>query len=41
LLTGVVAVLAAVAATPVGSDWFDSLGARIGDVRTWIEGLFT
>ena len=41
LLTGVVAVLAALAVTPVGSDWFDSLGERVDDARTWIEGLFT
>jgi hypothetical protein len=40
LLTGVVAVVAAVAVTPVGGDWFDSLGERIDDVRIWIEGLF-
>jgi uncharacterized membrane-anchored protein len=41
LLTGVVAVAAAVAVTPVGSDWFDSLGERVVDARTWIEGLVT
>ena len=41
LLAGVVAVIAAVAITPVGSDWFDSLGERIDDARTWIEGLFS
>ena len=41
LLAGVVAVVAAVAITPVGGDWFDSLGERIDDARTWIEGLFS
>jgi len=41
LLAGVVAVIAAVAITPVGGDWFDSLGDRIDDARTWIEGLFS
>ena len=41
LLAGVVAVLVAVAITPVGGDWFDSLGERIDDARTWIEGLFS
>ncbi len=41
LLAGVLAVAAAVAITPVGGEWFDSLGDRIDDVRTWIEGLFS
>ncbi len=41
LLAGVLAVIASVAITPVGSDWFDSLGDRIDDARTWIEGLFS
>ena len=41
LLAGVAAVLAAVAITPVGGEWFDSFGASIDDARTWIEGLFS
>ena len=41
LLAGVLAVVASVAITPVGSDWFDSLGDRLDDARTWIEGLFS
>ncbi len=41
LLAGVVAVVVALGVTPVGSDWFDSLGDRIDDLRTWIEGLFS
>jgi uncharacterized membrane-anchored protein len=41
LLAGIVAVVVAVAVTPVGGDWFDSLGTRIDDARSWIEGLFT
>jgi uncharacterized membrane-anchored protein len=41
LLAGAVAVIAAVAVTPVGGDWFDSLGTHVDDARTWIEGLFS
>lgn len=41
LLAGLFAVVAAVAVTPVGGDWFDSAGDRLGDAQTWIEGLFT
>jgi uncharacterized membrane-anchored protein len=41
LLAGVVAVVTAVAVTPVGGDWFDSVGQYIDDARTWIEGLFS
>ncbi|MGI9084784.1 MAG: putative cytokinetic ring protein SteA [Aeromicrobium sp.] len=41
LLAGVAAVFVAVAITPVGGDWLDSLGERTDDARTWIEGLFS
>lgn len=41
LFAGIAAVVAAVALTPVGGGWFESLGERIGDARTWIEGLFS
>ena len=41
LVAGAVAVVAAVAVTPVGGDWFDSLGQHLADARTWIEGLFS
>ncbi|WP_375003435.1 putative cytokinetic ring protein SteA [Aeromicrobium sp. CTD01-1L150] len=41
LLAGVVALVVAVAATPVGQQWFDSLGERVSDLRTWIEGLIS
>lgn len=41
LLAGLVAVGAAVAITPVGQDWFDSLGDQLADLGTWIKGLFS
>lgn len=41
LLAGLAAVVTAIAITPVGGDWFDSLGTHIDDARTWIEGLFS
>lgn len=41
LAAGVVAVAAAIAITPVGNDWYDSLGGQIGDLGTWIKGLFS
>ncbi|AWB92489.1 putative cytokinetic ring protein SteA [Aeromicrobium chenweiae] len=41
LLAGIVAVGVAVAITPVGQDWFDSLGDRLADLGTWIKGLFS
>jgi len=41
LLAGVTAVAAAIAITPVGQDWFDSVGDQLVDLGTWIKGLFT
>ena len=41
LLAGVVAVGAAVGITPVGQDWFDSIGDQLTDLGSWIKGLFT
>lgn len=41
LAAGVVAVVVAIAVTPVGNDWFDSLGDRLADLGTWIKGLFS
>ncbi len=41
LLAGVIAVIAAIAVTPVGHDWFGSTGDHIADVGTWIKGLFS
>ncbi|MGJ9412220.1 putative cytokinetic ring protein SteA [Aeromicrobium sp. CF4.19] len=41
LAAGVVALVVAVGSTPVGQEWFASLGDRIGDLRSWIEGLFS
>lgn len=39
LLAGVLAVVAAIGVTPTGADWYDALGERLGDLRTWLEGL--
>jgi uncharacterized membrane-anchored protein len=41
LLAGVVAVATAVAVTPVGNDWFDSLGTQLSDFGNWIKGLIS
>lgn len=41
LLAGVVAVATAVAVTPVGNDWFDSIGSQLSDFGTWIKGFFS
>lgn len=41
LAAGVVAVVAAIAITPVGQDWIDSIGGQIADLGTWIKGLFS
>ena len=41
LAAGVAAVAVAIAVTPVGNDWFDSLGDRLVDLGTWIKGLFS
>jgi uncharacterized membrane-anchored protein len=41
LLAGVVAVVAAIAVTPVGHDWFGSFGDHLDDFGTWTKGLFT
>ncbi|MEP7092249.1 MAG: SteA domain-containing protein, partial [Nocardioidaceae bacterium] len=41
LLAGFVALGVAVAATPVGGDWWSSVGDGRSDVLQWIQGLFT
>jgi uncharacterized membrane-anchored protein len=41
LVAGIVAVAVAVGVTPVGQEWFDSIGDRLSDLRSWIEGLTT
>ncbi|MCW2838894.1 MAG: hypothetical protein JWR55_377 [Aeromicrobium sp.] len=41
LVAGLVAVAVAVGVTPVGQDWFASIGDRLSDLRSWIEGLFS
>ncbi len=41
LLAGVIALVVAIAATPVGADWWSSISAALSDVLDWIQGLFT
>lgn len=41
LLAGLVAVVFAIASTPVGQEWWDSLQARLPDLNDWFQGLFT
>ncbi|MDQ3155811.1 MAG: putative cytokinetic ring protein SteA [Actinomycetota bacterium] len=41
LMLGVLAVGVAIAVTPVGDSWFESIGTHIQDAINWIQGLFT
>jgi uncharacterized membrane-anchored protein len=41
LVAGLIALGVAVAATPVGGDWWSSIGGALSDVLDWIQGLFT
>jgi uncharacterized membrane-anchored protein len=41
LLAGFLALGVAIAATPVGDDWWSSIGGALTDVLDWIQGLFT
>ena len=41
VLAGFVALAVAIAATPVGEEWWSSLGGTLSDVLDWIQGLFT
>ena len=41
LLAGFLALGVAIAATPVGDDWWSSIGGALSDVLDWIQGLFT
>jgi uncharacterized membrane-anchored protein len=41
LAAGIAAVTVSIAVTPVGNDWFDSLGDRLADLGTWIKGLIS
>jgi uncharacterized membrane-anchored protein len=40
-LGGLVALGVAIAATPVGAEWWDDLQAALSDLFDWIQGLFT
>ena len=41
LVAGFLALGVAIAATPVGDDWWSSIGGALSDVLDWIQGLFT
>lgn len=41
LVAAIAAVAVAVSVTPVGQDWFDSLGDQLADFGSWIKGLFS
>lgn len=41
LLAGLVALLVAVAATPVGKEWWDAVSPALGDLFSSIQGLFS
>ncbi|MGH3368938.1 MAG: putative cytokinetic ring protein SteA [Nocardioidaceae bacterium] len=41
LLAGIVALLVAVAATPVGQEWWDSLEGPLADATDWFQGLLS
>jgi uncharacterized membrane-anchored protein len=41
LLAGVLALAVAIAATPVGHDWWASIQDGLSDLFHWIQGLFT
>ncbi len=41
VLAGVLALAVAVAATPVGQEWWDAVQAWFADVTDWFQGLFT
>ena len=41
LLAGLVALLVAVSATPVGGDWWDAVQGALTDLIDWIQGLFS
>ncbi len=41
LLVGMLALFAAISATPAGQAWLQVIAARWDDVWTWIVGIFT
>jgi len=41
LLVGIGAVAAAIATTPVGQDWWDSISGWYDDVTSWLKDLFS
>ncbi len=41
LLAGIVALLVALAATPVGQEWWDSVQTWLADPTDWFQGLFS
>ncbi len=41
MLAGLVALGVAIAATPVGADWWSAIGRALTDLLDWIQGLFS
>ena len=41
LLVGIAAVAAAIATTPVGQDWWDSISGWYDDLTSWLKDLFS
>ena len=41
VLAGLIALAVAIAATPVGEEWWSSIGGTLSDVLAWIQGLIT
>jgi len=41
LLAGIVALCVAIAATPVGADWWSAISGALNDLLDWIQGLFS
>jgi uncharacterized membrane-anchored protein len=41
VLAGLVALGVAVAATPMGEEWWSAIGGALSDVLDWIQGLFS
>ena len=41
LLAGIVALLVAVAGTPVGQEWWDAVKTWLDDATDWFQGLLS
>jgi hypothetical protein len=41
LLAGLIALLTAIAGTPVGREWWDTVQAWLTDATDWFQGLLS